>query len=543
MGTRTLPKVLRTTLDIGGRGRPWKMFNIRPGLIALAALLLAPALASAQPTLYVCSPSGKSFKSTERQGTRRSSQPERRLSMIVYWVPMAGWYIANDLHIARVNLASPGSAPVFVNSVPLGSAARGLAFNVTTLYINTVTSGVLKLVGTDPNNGLPLDFSNAVQAVNVSTAGQGLVFDNAGNMYVASNSTILLSAPPASGDTPYGGATEKLSDKPPLGSPSIRATSPCSPIPRAGWSSESRPTGTVYILWFSSRPRRVKASCRTFRSISKLTPPIRTLSLQRIRWVRIPRPGARILILRRTIAPVAVRVRRDSRNWTRNSVGTRQLWEIAVAATNYSLTKTFDATHCSNQYDFGYHRLTYEFTDCATTFATRPITTITVTALKSKLSDVTFSGSEFDNLPKPIEGMRYSPMGGHPIQYQVIADPPVGPQEVAPINVIYHFFTQETVWHRVSGAHLMMRRLIHLLRTSAPTIGRQANSIRRPENAETPAARSTSSTTRARSDRTVHVRIRPAVQIRKSTVQSGRRRSLSQGRPRSQECGSIAMEG
>ena len=55
MGTRTLPFVLRTTLDMGGPGRPWKRFTMGPRFslpVALAALLLAPAVASAVTDLY-----------------------------------------------------------------------------------------------------------------------------------------------------------------------------------------------------------------------------------------------------------------------------------------------------------------------------------------------------------------------------------------------------------------------------------------------------------------------------------------------------------
>ena len=65
MGTRTLPKVLRTTLDTGGPGRAWKMFTMRPRfslLVALAVLLLVPALAWAGPTLYVCTPTAQVLK-------------------------------------------------------------------------------------------------------------------------------------------------------------------------------------------------------------------------------------------------------------------------------------------------------------------------------------------------------------------------------------------------------------------------------------------------------------------------------------------------
>jgi hypothetical protein len=119
---------------------------------------------------------------------------------------------------------------------------------------------------------------------------------------------------------------------------------------------------------------------------------------------------------------------------------------IAVAATNKSLTKSFsNPNHCSDEFDFGYHRVTLEFTACAATFGTGSAN-VTVTAVKSTISSITFDsavGSEFQTVPKPIEGMRYSPMGGFVVQYVISSDS--GAPGPGPVRLIYHFDTQEVV--------------------------------------------------------------------------------------------------
>ena len=143
MGTRTLPKVLRTTLDIGGPGRPWKRFTMRPRfslLIALAALLLAPALASAQSDV-VCVHTDASDPTRSTVPSDNDSPVQRRPARSHDCVlgPDGSLYVANDNNILRMNpdgKTSQLDGRVNGRRSTVGGR-EALAFNVTTLYINT----------------------------------------------------------------------------------------------------------------------------------------------------------------------------------------------------------------------------------------------------------------------------------------------------------------------------------------------------------------------------------------------------------------------
>ena len=154
-----------------------------------------------QPTLYVCTPTGKILKVDGTSGDTTTLYSGTTALHDCVFGPDGRVYAANGNNIVRIDSDGGNFTTV---TTDLDSAARGLAFNVTTLYINTESSGVLKMVGTEPSNGQALTFSGPEPAVSLTTAGQGIVFDNNGNMLIASDLKILESIPPLIGDTPYG---------------------------------------------------------------------------------------------------------------------------------------------------------------------------------------------------------------------------------------------------------------------------------------------------------------------------------------------------
>jgi hypothetical protein len=84
------------------------------------------------------------------------------------------------------------------------------------------------------------------------------------------------------------------------------------------------------------------------------------------------------------------------------------------------------------------------FTDCATSFAGGKTANIQVEALKSTIGEASFNAPSLTFPTTPIEGMRYSPMGGFPVQYRltVLNAVPLFP---ADMRMLFFFETQEKV--------------------------------------------------------------------------------------------------
>jgi hypothetical protein len=114
---------------------------------------------------------------------------------------------------------------------------------------------------------------------------------------------------------------------------------------------------------------------------------------------------------------------------------------VAVGPSNYAITQVFktgeDENPCQRDFNFGYHLLTIDFTECDLVPSNYELK---IVALKSLPSQVEFSGPFVPAPPKTIEGVRYSPMGGHVIQYVIDGTAPG-----ALFLIKYGFFTQEAL--------------------------------------------------------------------------------------------------
>ena len=114
-------------------------------LPALAALLLAPGQATAQPTVYVCTPAAQVV----------AVDATTKAAAVIYngsgtfsdcaLGPDGRLYVANGSQVLRFD---PQNALRTHETVAaLTSAARGLSFNVTTLYVSTAVSGLWAFQG------------------------------------------------------------------------------------------------------------------------------------------------------------------------------------------------------------------------------------------------------------------------------------------------------------------------------------------------------------------------------------------------------------
>ncbi len=218
MVTRTLPLVPRTTLDTGGPGRPWKRFTMRPRFslpIALAVLLLAPGLAFAQPTdpiVYVCTPDAVIYKVVGTTSTKLYTGTGRFDHCDVG--PDGYLYVLNNLRILRLDPTSKNTASSSAEFVgpQLETDGRGAAFNASTYYINTASSGVVKVTTTP---GVPLGFPNSYTQLTPTPSGVGrdLLFDVSGNLiFILDGAVRRITPPNYLGTTPTGTSTQLVPD-------------------------------------------------------------------------------------------------------------------------------------------------------------------------------------------------------------------------------------------------------------------------------------------------------------------------------------------
>jgi hypothetical protein len=413
--------------------------------VTLAAVLLAPAAASAQPTLYVCTPTAQVLTVDGTSGATGVLYTGAGSFHDCVLGPDGWLYIANDTNIVRVNATTGSPSPAPLNSSPLPSAARGLAFNVTTLYINTASSGVYKLVGRAPTiDGDPLRFPDPVaQAFPLTTSGQGLAFGVKGDMAVASDSSLLNSP------FPYGGTSTLIgSGIQPFGV----AVNTCKEIVFADAATNTvrrrTPTGSEAItgLAFGTKdiPRYLEIdSANTLYVVTaeNLTAPnaASNAKIWRASFPFATNQGGCSSATKTLLVELKSKLSGPGK-----LVGllSDRAMGIAVAATDYFLDQTFNSAACSKDYDFGYHSVNFTFDDCAAAFPGTASATIRIEALKSTLSQVNFDPSVFT--ATPMEGMRYSAMGGFPVQYRLGVVSGTNPFPTT-FRAIYHFHTNERV--------------------------------------------------------------------------------------------------
>jgi hypothetical protein len=420
--------------------------------IALAVLLLAPALAFAQstdPIVYVCTPDAVIYKVVGTTSTKLYTGTGRFDHCDVG--PDGYLYVLNNTKILRLNPTSKNTASSSAEFVgpELGSDGRGAAFNASAYYINTASTGVVKVTTTP---AVPLIFSNMkTQLTPLNSPGEGrdLLFDVRGNLIFIQGGAVYRIAPPyletptpLVSDSAFGLAldtcrqvvfTDTVNRKvnriveivdldPPIDPPQFVVVE-ITGVNLAGGSNPEIP---------------LDASFDTQGRLYLLAGPNvnGTNTVKLYRYLPVSAVGTQT-----TCASVTNKTQLFSDN---KAIG------VAVGPDNVSITNTFSSSDCQNgsvtkKYDFGYHAVTLTFPDCTNTFPSVPpnqITNFTITAVKAMPSETNFSSA----FPASTEGMQYSPMGDFVVQhllsisgYNPFAGPP---PSTHPLELIYHFFTQ-----------------------------------------------------------------------------------------------------
>lgn len=416
---------------------------------ALAAAVLGfPALASAQtdaaPTdVYLCTPDG--------QVVRQIVNASGTAGAITLWytgnrgeafddcvVGPDGWlYISSGASVLRLSLTTP-TAPGAASVVSLvGSPARGLAFNVTTLYVNTATTGIYTLVGVPAGSG-PLTFGGATQLVPVTPdGGHGITFDVLGNL-VLSSGTEILRAPVNLTEPFYTTA------------PSNRLTAT-----NTIFGTAINTCGeTVFADKGTRRVRALSKDAQTTRDLATFTNPAdypigvevdSNNNLYVVTGQNDTGATAKLWVVPGNLANncaaatpsplVDLSSLLSGPSKLRGLKSARALG-IAVSPTDAELTAGFNSGVCSNLFDFGYHSVRLTFADCSTPFS------VTVKAFKSMPSDVIFASP----LDPNSHALRYSPLGGFAVQY-VLNDPAPASSLLNPFpyNAQYRYAAQETL--------------------------------------------------------------------------------------------------
>jgi hypothetical protein len=423
-----------------------------PALV-VGGLMLSAAPASAQPDLYVCTPSAQVLLVNGTSGATSVLYTGTGSFYDCVLGPDGRLYIANGTSILRINTNGTGAETVNASS-PLASAARDLAFNVTTLYVNTASTGVYKLEGTPPaTDGAPLDFSAPALAFALTSSGQGIVFDRKGKLNLASGTQIRQSAPPyavsaaliqstqQSGIQPVGIAVNTCGELvfADAASQSVRRHTPNAP-------GNQPKHAAVSGLQFTGKDIPLFIEIASNNDMFIVTAEDLSGTNGKVWYADFSfgtSPGAcstatktpLVELKGKTTGPDAI-----------PSLAAQSAIGVALAATNHDLTLEFGSGAdqlCSQDYHFGYHRMRLEFTDCQAAFSGGQTAKIKVQALKSTLSQVSFSPALF---AASTEGIRYSGMNGFITQYQYnLADDSPSDPFPTPIRLIFFFNTQEPI--------------------------------------------------------------------------------------------------
>lgn len=382
----------------------------------VAAALAPPWIASAQVTTFICTPDAQVLKQVVNPdgssgGTSVWYSGGKTETFYGCKVGPDGWlYFTSGASVRRLDLNTPtpaGAAPI-VSLLP--TAGRSIAFNVTTLYANTLSSGIQTLVGVRGSSD-PLSFPDPVtQLFSVSpTDGHGIAFDVPGNLILSSGSNVLKAAvnlvfpfytnAPASvasrtstvfdtavntcGEIIYADKqTRSVRRQAKGGIESTLATFPNPADYPGGIDIDSN--NNIYVLTMQSDSGAAAKMWRIAGSLSNgcaaATPTL----------------------------VVDFTTLLSGMNKVKGLKSDRAL-AVTATPTDASLTQSFSAAQCSNLYDFGYHTVRLTFDDCTVPFS------VTVDALKSKPSDVTFGGE----IPVTAQHVPYSPLGGFVTQIRL----------------------------------------------------------------------------------------------------------------------------
>jgi hypothetical protein len=421
------------------------------------ALLTLPSVALAQssPLVYLCTPDGQILKVNGTTATVILSGggafddcvlgPDGRLyvSEVVAGDPAPN-------RIERVNPAPVSGSPTLERIATLPSAPRGLAFNISTLFITTASSGVYMLPGISLNQGPP--YPQPAQVLSSpTTSGRGLVFDVPGNLVFATGGAVRSATPSAytGPPLPSTGSTILASGLTPQGI----AVNTCREIVLADKTSQSlqrivtngNSTSLVKLLTLSKKAFPTAAEIDLGNHIYFLSaeddsgtnailwradPPAKTPLAQSCRTA--------------TITPLLdFKASLTGGSATIPGLLSSRAKGLAVGVSSVAITHTFSG-ECGFAYDFGYHVLTYTFgAPCSAASGI----TIDVATYKSRFADVTFLTPPFAASPATW-ALRESSMGGFAVQQVLTATANNQTLSVLPQYLqTYAFNTQETLYN------------------------------------------------------------------------------------------------
>lgn len=408
----------------------------------VAAAIGLPSVASGQTAGFICTPDAQVLKVADVNATTAQTTiwytGGRNESFDDCVVGPDGWlYISSGASILRLSLTTPtasGAAPVISL---LGSASRGLAFNVATLYANTATTGIQTLRGTASAAGQLTFPDPATRLFAVGPPdGHGISFDIVGNL-VLSSGTSLLRAPVNAAAPFYTTAPSSLVTR--TATVYGTAVNACGEIVYADKATRSvrkrskdGATTTTLATFANAADYPVALEVESNNRTLVVTAQSDTGDNAKL-WL-IPGslgntcPAAGTL----TSPLVDLSTLLNGPNQLRGLRSARALG-VAVALNDATLTASYSSGTCSRLFDFGFHTVRLSFEDCSVPF------TVRVDALESTLAEVSFSTA----LGTAVEGLRYSPMGGSIVQYVLTRTGGVG--GIFRFSEEYGFYAQETI--------------------------------------------------------------------------------------------------
>jgi hypothetical protein len=410
-------------------------------LLWLAPFSVIPAVAEAQTTAYICTADAQVVRQTANPapatgGTSVWYTGGKKASFDDCVVGPDGWlYISSGSSILRISLEVPTAPGGAAALTLLESAARGVAFNGTTLYINTASSGIQTLKGVETGSD-PLSFPDPTASLFPVTPGDGhgVVFDVIGNLVLSSGATLqrapvafvvpFYPSPPAAlltrGGTIFGTAVNTcgetlIADKLSRSVLRVPKTSPFTPSTLASFTSPDYPVAievdsnnNTYVLTAQADDG---AQAKLWRLSGNLSNSC------------APAAPALVVDLSTLLSG------RDKLAGLKSAAALG----VAVDRTDATLSLGYGPTTpgCRQLFDFGYHTVTLGFAECTSPFS------ISIAALKSKPTEVNFSSA----LGAGLEGVRYSPLGGYVVQYVLTRTGGIPPFA---FSSQYGFYAQET---------------------------------------------------------------------------------------------------
>jgi hypothetical protein len=423
-------------------------------LPALALLALLPNIAAAQPVVYVCTQAAQVVKVDATNLPASTSVLYNGLGSFndCIFGPDGKLYVSQSAtssshQVIRFDPASPpGSGLAETVATTLPSAARGLAFNVTTLYFSTAGSqsgsqlralpGISEIpTVTTPGTGV-LKFT-------LPGAGRGITFSIDGRMWLVSGATVR--------ESPFDYTTSAVLVSSGLTTPEGVGTNTCGNLLVGDQSLKTIRRyvngafqGTYFnfdqfndLKKYFPRYLEIDASNRTYVVADSTTTGKNGLILRLGQALNGDDPVSECA------SPSQYEVLAELASNAIPGLSSNRAVGIALGPTDHQITKPFGGVHgCDQKFNFGYHTVKLSFTQCT-------VFSLTVSALQSMPSQVIFAPdlAEFPTYPN-IKGMRYSPLRGLIIQYVYL---PVSPATSLPElgtdfqdkHAIYGFFTQE----------------------------------------------------------------------------------------------------